>query len=85
MADHDAELDAIVTTLAAAGHVERSRTGGSKPAMRLTLEGARVAPWKVMSHDPDGLSMHCGRATGRPTLDPLAIRSAPWLRPLGGS
>ena len=55
MADHDAEMDAIVTMLSKADMVEEYVNEDGKRAMRLTADGERVARQMALSDDPDGL------------------------------
>ena len=51
--DHDAELDAILEQVEAAGLVEQFTDEQGRPAMRLTPEGLRVARQLAMT-DEDG-------------------------------
>jgi len=47
--DHDAELDAILEHLEAAGLVEQYADADGRPAMRLTSDGERVARQLAMT------------------------------------
>jgi hypothetical protein len=55
MTDHDAQMDAILEPLEAAGLVEVYVKADGKQAMRLTGDGERLARQMAMSEDPDAV------------------------------
>jgi hypothetical protein len=55
MTDHDAQMDAILEPLEAAGLVEVYVKADGKQAMRLTGDGERLARQMAMCEDPDAV------------------------------
>jgi predicted dinucleotide-binding enzyme len=51
VADHDAELDALVAMLESASMVEQFTDDDGKPSMRLTQRGAQVGRAMAMAGD----------------------------------
>jgi hypothetical protein len=75
MADHDAEMDALLDMLEAAGLAERYVTEDGAQAMRLTPKGAQVARQMSMSTEGDALGLltalldAAGEEDARPSRD----------------
>ncbi len=67
--DHDAEFEAILDELEAAGYVEQYVDGNGEGAMRLTPRGEQVANQLAMVKEDDAAAMLAGLLGDEPQGD----------------